>query len=256
MIGGNPVLNADRVGSFQEQSFEDRMTAGGSTTMTRTGSVMKSALLTGIVLIVGTLSWLWAAGQGFGTPAVSIAFFGGLIGSLVLGLVIAFVPRTAPFLAPVYAVLEGVFLGIVSMLFEQQHQAIVAQAVGLTALTLLVMLTLYGTGMIQVTAKLRAGIVAATGAIFLFYALSFIAALFGFEAGTNLIRGSGWLGIGISVVIVGVAAFNLLLDFDFIEKGSDAALPKHMEWYAGWGLLVTLVWLYIEMLRLLSKLRR
>jgi uncharacterized YccA/Bax inhibitor family protein len=165
-----------------------------------------------------------------------------------------FKPRVAPYTSPFYAVLEGLFLGAISARYAVQYAGLPLQAVGLTFMVFLAMLTVYQTRIIKVTDKLRFGIAAATGGIALFYLLSFVLAMFGVQI--PMIHGSGMVGIGFSLIVVGIAALNLVLDFDFIDRGVQAQAPKHMEWYAAFGLLVTLVWLYLEILRLLSKLQR
>jgi uncharacterized YccA/Bax inhibitor family protein len=176
------------------------------------------------------------------------------LGAIGLGLVTAFKPTWARFTSPIYALGMGVFLGAISAVYNSSFDGIVLQAVMLTAGVFLFMLFLYATRIIKVTRRLAMGIVAATGAIMLVYLVTFVWGLF--TGHRPLIYDAGPLGIGISVVIVAVAAFNLLLDFDFIERGTQAGLPKGMEWYAAFGLLVTLVWLYLEVLRLLAKLRQ
>jgi uncharacterized YccA/Bax inhibitor family protein len=155
--------------------------------------------------------------------------------------------------APVYAVLEGLFLGGISAFYEAQFQGIVIQAVGLTFGTLAALLLAYKSGMIRATENFKLGVAAATGGIMLVYLVSLGMSFFGMRM--PYLHESGPLGIGISVFIVVIAALNLVLDFDFIEQGAAQGAPKYMEWYAAFGLLVTLIWLYLEILRLLSKLR-
>jgi uncharacterized YccA/Bax inhibitor family protein len=155
--------------------------------------------------------------------------------------------------APAYALLEGLFLGGISAAFEAKFPGIVIQAVALTFGTLFALLIAYRSGLIKPTENFKLGIFAATGGIALFYLVSMVLGFF--HVNVPLINSSSPLGIGFSVVVVIIAALNLVLDFDFIEKGSQMGAPKYMEWYAGFGLLVTLVWLYVEILRLLSKLR-
>src|SRR3546814_438413 len=179
-------------------------------------------------------------------PVVAIAGLG-------VAILTIFKANLARFTAPVYALLEGALLGSISKLYNDQYDGIVVQAVGLTVGVFLVMLFLYASRIIKVTDKLRMGIVAATGAIMLVYLVGFVMRLFGAEM--PFIHDSGPMGIGISLLIVGVAAFNLLLDFDFVERGVEAGGPRHMEWYAAFGLLVTLSWLYLGLLRLLAKLQ-
>jgi uncharacterized YccA/Bax inhibitor family protein len=159
----------------------------------------------------------------------------------------------APVTAPIYALLEGLVLGGLSALMELRYPGIAIQAVGLTFGTLFVLLLAYRSGLIPVTQKLRMGIVAATGGIMVFYLLEMVLGFFGFHF--NAVNGSGIIGIGFSLFIVAIAALNLVLDFDFIEKGVECGAPKYMEWYGAFGIVVTLVWLYLEILRLLSKIR-
>src|SRR5262249_38119916 len=162
-------------------------------------------------------------------------------------------PRGAPFTAPIYAALEGLVLGALSALFEAMYPGIVIQAVGLSVGVLAVMLFVYGTGIIRATEKFKIGVVAATGAVGLVYLVDIVLSLFGTRL--PFIHESGMVGIGFSLVVVVIAALNLILDFDFIEQGARLQAPKYMEWYGGFSLLVTLVWMYLEILRLLAKLK-
>lgn len=213
------------------------------------GAVYKTGALLAILIVS-------AAAAGFLMPMG--LYMPVLIGSVIIGLglviAISFKPHLAPTLGPVYAVVEGVLLGVITALFESQPgmEGIAAQAAIGTFGVLAVMLVLYRTGVIKVTQRFRMVVMAATGAIFLTYMLSFVFSLFG--SGFGFIHGNSMLSIGISVVVIGVAAMNLALDFDFIEKAAHAGLPSKMEWYAAFGLLVTLVWIYLEILRLLAKL--
>ena len=179
-------------------------------------------------------------------------FFLGLIGGLITSLVTIFAPRVSPFTAPLYAAFEGLFLGVLSAFFESRYPGIVTQAVGMTIAALAVMLFVYATGIIRPTAKVKAGIVAATGAIFLVYLVGMVLRFFG--TGIPYIHESGLFGIGFSLVVIVIATLNFVLDFDFIERGAQSGAPKYLEWYGGFSLLVTLVWPYIEVLRLLAKL--
>ena len=155
--------------------------------------------------------------------------------------------------APIYALLEGLVLGGLSATIELRYPGIAIQAVGLTFGTLFVLLMAYRSGLIKVTQKFRLGIVAATGGIFFFYLAEMLLGFFGIQF--TSINGAGPIGIGFSLVIVAIAALNLVLDFDFIEQGVQVCAPKYMEWYGAFGIIVTLVWLYLEILRLLSKFR-
>ena len=229
-------------GSAISRSDDDRMTINGA--------VNKTGILT--ILLLATAFWTWDRFQSDPGSAMGFALLGVIVG-FVLALVIVFKQTAAPFLAPAYALAEGLAVGAISAAYEQQYSGIVFQALGLTAMTLFALLAAYRSGLIKVTENFRLGVVAATGAIALMYLASFVMRLFGAEM--PYLHDNGVVGIGISVVIVVVAALNLVLDFDFIEGGANSGAPKYMEWYAAFGLLVTLVWLYFEILRLLAKLR-
>ncbi len=180
--------------------------------------------------------------------------FGALIGAFILAMVSIFKPKLARFTGVAYALLEGVFLGAISHLYNAQFDGIVAQAILATFGVFLAMLVLYGLRILRATPRFVKGVIGATFGIMFLYLGSFIWSLF---AGTpSFMTSNSPLSIGLSVVIVIVAALNLILDFDFIERGATNGLPSHMDWYAGLGLMLTLVWLYLEMLRLLSKVRQ
>jgi uncharacterized YccA/Bax inhibitor family protein len=177
----------------------------------------------------------------------------GLFGGFIFALITIFKSSWAMVTAPVYALCEGLFLGGISAIFNKAYPGIAFQAVALTFGVLFLMLTLYKTGTIKVTDKFRMGVIAATGSILLIYILTLVLSLFGVRV--PYIHEGGAVGIGFSLIVVGIAALNLVLDFDFFDKGEQAKLPKKMEWYAAFGLMVTLIWLYIEILILLSKIR-
>jgi uncharacterized YccA/Bax inhibitor family protein len=229
--------------------------ADRSHVMTVQGAIGKTFALLAILSATAIYSWT-AAADGRLEPAVLPAAG---IGGLILALVTIFKPKLSPWTAPVYAAFEGAFLGSLSYLIEAgfrgrgAYPGIALQAVSMTCGTLFVMLFVYATRLIRVTDKLRAGIVSATGAVCLVYFASMVLSLFGVRV--PFLYSATPLGIGISVAIVGLAAFNLLLDFDFIEKAAQQSAPKYMEWYGAFGLIVTLVWLYLEILRLLQKLQ-
>ena len=189
-----------------------------------------------------SMSWLYA-------PLV----LGGALVGFVLAMVTAFKKTWAPVTAPLYALAEGVFVGALSAIFEMRYPGIVMQAVGLTFGTMAAMLLAYRSGLIRATDKFKLGVVAATGGIPLVYLASFVMGFFGHSFG--FITGSSTIGILFSLAVVVIAALNLILDFDMIEQGVGAGAPKYMEWYGAFALVVTLVWLYLEMLRLLSKLQ-
>ena len=225
----------------------------GEATMTLNGVIWAAAAL--IVLVIGAGAFGWSATTSNETTIELPSWlFLAAIGGLGIAILTIFKPTFARFTAPLYAVVQGLVVGAISKVYEGQYDGIVLQAVALTVGVFAVMLFLYATRVIRVTEKLRMGIVAAVGAIFLVYLVNMVLRLFGAEV--PFIHDAGPVGIIISLVIVGVAAFSLLLDFDLIERGVEAGAPKHMEWYAAFGLLVTLIWLYLELLRLLGKLQR
>ncbi|WP_019639884.1 Bax inhibitor-1/YccA family protein [Paenibacillus fonticola] len=242
MIGrsGNPTLNDD---TFQQVGYHS-----GQDVMTIEGTVNKIFITLAVLLGGAFASWsMYFSGQNVVPYAI-----GGAIGGLVLALIITFKPTTAPYLVPIYGALEGLFLGAISASFETFINGITLQAALLTMGVFLALLLAYKTRIIKATENFRLGVFAATAGIAIVYLLSFILGLFGVTV--PYLHDSTPLGIGISVVIVIVAALNLVLDFDFIENGAKQGAPKYMEWYGAFGLMVTLVWLYIEMLRLLSKI--
>jgi uncharacterized YccA/Bax inhibitor family protein len=223
----------------------------GHEVMTISGTVNKTGLLLFLAVISGSLTWYKAALN----PALAAPWMmGGLIGGFIVALVTIFKKDWAAVTAPLYALLEGLALGGISAIFETQYKGIVFMAVMLTFGTLAAMLLAYRTGIIRASENFKLGIVAATGGIALFYLASIVMGFFGISA--PLINSATPMGIGFSLVVVVIAALNLVLDFDFIEQGAAAGAPKYMEWYAAFGLMVTLVWLYLEILRLLSKLQR
>jgi uncharacterized YccA/Bax inhibitor family protein len=240
---GNPAL--------KESTFRGLPVAAEGEGMTIEGTVNKTYVLF-LLLIVGV------AGA---VVAEESALYGlmmlGAIGGLITAVVTVFRKQWAPITAPIYAVLEGLFVGAISLVMEAAYPGIVLPAVSLTFGTLFALLAVYRSGLIKVTDNFRLGVAAATGAIFVVYIAQFVLGLVGVQVGFlhEAIFGAGWLGIGVSVVVIIVAALNLVLDFDFIEHGAAARAPKYMEWYGAFGLLVTLIWLYLEILRLLSKLR-
>jgi uncharacterized YccA/Bax inhibitor family protein len=219
--------------------------------MTVQGAVGKTALLLAILSATAIFSWNAVSSNSLPPALLGISAIGGLI----VAMITTFSPKSAPVTAPIYAALEGVFLGAVSRAIEmvpqfpKSYHGIAFQAVILTCGVTFMMLFAYQTRLIRVTEKLRSGILIATGALCLFYLVTMLMSLFG--ARMPMIFGPSPLGIGLSVLVVGLAAFNLLLDFDFIEQAAYSGAPKYMEWYGAFGLMVTLVWLYMEILRLL-----
>jgi uncharacterized YccA/Bax inhibitor family protein len=219
------------------------------TKMTLNGTVNKTGLM--MVLLVGGGTWTWHL---FYTQANFHPWMiGGLIGGLITALITIFKKEAAPVTAPLYAAFEGLLLGGLSALFETHFPGIVIQAVMLTFGILAALLLAYRSGLIKPTENFKLGVTAATGGICLVYIVTIILGLFGI--GIPMIHGSGLVGIGFSLFVVVIASLNLVMDFDFIESGVEHGAPKFMEWYAAFGLMVTLVWLYLEILRLLAKLR-
>lgn len=236
---GNPALN--------NQAFLKNVSMGvTSEVMTLDGTVNK----TGLALLITMAAAYWS----YSNPQMSAYMLPLMIGGFILSLIIIFKKTTAPYLTPAYAVAEGLFLGSISLFADMHYPGIVFQAISLTFGTLFALLFAYKSGWIKATENFKLGIVAATGAICLVYLVSIVLGLFGVQMA--FLHDSSPLSIGISVVVVIVAALNLVLDFDFIESASNSGnVPKYMEWYGAFGLLVTLVWLYLEILRLLMKLQ-
>lgn len=244
MQSSNPAFAGTVFGDWEQA---DRR----GSTMTVAGTAGKAMALLTILVACAAVTWTKM-------PDGSISggvIFGSAIAGFVLALITMFKQTWSPVTAPLYSACQGAFLGAISYMFNMRYPGIVPQAVGLTFATTAIMLFVYATGIIKVTGKLAAGITAATGAIALFYIGSMVFGMFGMNGGINLIQSTGPLGIAISAFVVGLAAFNLLLDFDMIEQGSRHEAPKYMEWYGAFGLMVTLIWLYVSLLRLLSKLQ-
>ncbi len=234
---GNPALSAS---TFKNQSH-----VRSQASMTIQGTVHK----TGISLILCILS----AGYVWGNSALhGLVIPAGIIG-FILAMVTVFKPTIAFITVPVYAIVQGAFLGVISMIFDKMYPGIVVQAVFLTFGTLGALLLAYMSGLIKATENFKLGVAAATGGIAVMYLINFVMGFFG--SGIPLIENSSAMGIALSGFIVVIAALNLVLDFDFIEEGAEMGAPKYMEWYGAFGLLVTLIWLYLEILRLLAKLQ-
>ena len=223
--------------------------AAGEQRMTIQGAVNKTGILLAIAVFSAAFAWnRFTENPASAMPLVLI----GSIGGLILALITTFKKEWSPVTAPIYAALEGLFIGGISALFNAKWNGIVLQAGMLTFGTLFALLAAYRAGFIRATEKFKTGVIAATGGICLMYLVSMVLSLFHVNMG--FMQGGGMLSIGISVFVVIIAALNLVLDFDMIEQGSRLGAPKYLEWYAGFGLLVTLVWLYIEILNLLAKL--
>lgn len=243
----NPVL---------ARGFETDRRSQESGPITETDGIMTGA---GVIRSFGILTALFVPAAIYGWTQTSTGFFpswilGAFVFALIAVVVGTFKPTWAPFIAPVYAVVEGGIVGAISKIYETAYDGLVVQAILATSVTVIVMAVLYATRTIKVTDKLRSIVTGATMAIFVFYVLSF--GLSFFDIGVPLVFDSGIIGIGFSLLVIGIAAFNLLLDFDLIERGVRSGAPGYMNWYAAFGLMVTIVWLYLEFLRLLSKLQR
>ena len=256
----------ESTGPFSNDPFSTTTGAppiADSDTMRLGGTMSATAILFGFLLVAGYVGWqavdvVTSTGIDGSHQLDHVSFPPWLYGGLVIGFILAigtvFKPKVARITGPLYALAKGAFVGAITHVFEGMFPGIALQAVGLTLAVFTIMLVLYATGTIKVTNKLRTGIMVATGAIAVVYLISWGMRVF---AGSHMpmIHESSTMGIAFSFLVVGIAAFNLLLDFDFIERGVQARAPKYMEWFAAFGLMITLVWLYLELLRLLAKLR-
>ncbi|HMQ48131.1 MAG TPA: Bax inhibitor-1/YccA family protein [Saprospiraceae bacterium] len=241
----NPIMSEERFLRSTQNVLDGDMTRQGPITtterMTVQGAINKTLILGAIMLLTALVGF---------SMANPLFMWGGAIGGFIIVLLCSFRPERSATLAPVYAGLEGLFVGSISAVYATFFNGIVFQAITLTMAVLFLMLFIYKSGIIKVTNKFRTGVMMATGAILVVYLLNFVLSLFG----VNLpyLHDGGMIGIGISLVIVGIASLNLLLDFDNFEKGEKYGAPSYMEWFSAMGLLITLVWLYIEILRLIA----
>jgi len=242
MRTSNPALN--------KKTFSDLPAVVGEQAMTLQGTVNKTLIL--LVLVAAPAIYTWSL-VGSDPGQLVVLLVGGLIAGLVFSLVTVFKKEWSAVTAPLYAVAEGLVLGGISGMMEQAYPGIAFQAVALTFGTLVMLLVAYTSGWIRATESFKVGVFAATGAIGLIYLVTMVLGFFGVHL--PFIHDTGMFGIGFSLFVVVVAALNLILDFDFIEQGCNAGAPKYMEWYGAFGLMVTLIWLYMEILRLLAKLR-
>lgn len=241
--------------AMSDKIFDQSITGYDSTqgTMTINGAVGKFGFLLLMVMGAAFYSWnLMAKGQ---MSQLNTLLWVGIIGGFIVSMIIIFKPQTSRYLAPLYALLEGLFLGGISVVvnnaFAASYPGIVMQAVGLTFAVGFAMLGLYSFRIIRATEKFRSVILSATVGIALFYVITMVLRLF--HVNVPFMYDSSLLGIGISIFIVAIAALNLILDFDMIEKGAQMGAPKYMEWYGAFGLLITMVWLYLEILKLLTR---
>lgn len=246
MRSANPALGDD---TFRSVGYVNNH----SEVMTSQGVVYKTTLLLFLVVLSAGWTWMHFIKSGSDAASVSSLMMIGIFGGLAVALVTVFKKEWAAYTAPVYALLEGLFIGGISAIFNESYPGIALQAASLTFGTLFAMLALYQAGVVRATESFKMGVLAATGGIAIVYFASIILGFFGIAIPG--IFGNGVVGIGFSLFVVAIAALNLVIDFDFIEKGVTARAPKYMEWYGAFALMVTLVWLYIELLRLLAKLR-
>jgi uncharacterized YccA/Bax inhibitor family protein len=245
---GNPALSEKR---FRDTILDDVVTHDNA--MTVKGTLQKFGFM--LIMVLGTSFYSWKEFTEGGNVIPLILI--GAIGGLVVAIVLVFKKQWSPFLAPAYALLEGLFVGAISAqynaVFAETAPNIIMSAVGLTLGTAVAMYLLYSFKIIRATEKFKSIIITATAGIAIFYLIVWLMRMFGFDNMTFLHEGS-LIGIGFSLFVVAIAALNLILDFDMIEQGSELGAPKYMEWYGAFGLMVTIVWLYLEILRLLSKL--
>jgi len=249
MRSGNPALNQN---TFLDVSTGQLVSGAGTGTMSLNGTVNKTGFM--LLLLVATAAYTWSLYSPENPGAMLPWLLVGGIGGFIVAIVTVFKKTWSPITAPLYAALEGLFVGAVSAMFEARFPGIVMQAVMLTMGVLASLLLAYKSGLIKATENFKLGVVAATGGIALLYLVNIGMRMFGLE-GMGFIHDSSWMGIAFSGFVVVIAALNLVMDFDFIESGVEAGAPKYMEWYGGFGLLITLVWLYLEILRLLARLR-
>lgn len=246
----NPALGQNTFRDIAGSRFGGAIDA--TNRMTLNGTVNKTGIL--LVCAFATAAWTWHLfTQSRDIADVAPLLMLGGIGGFICAMVTVFKKEWAAITAPIYALLEGLVLGGLSAVFELRYPGIAVQAVGLTFGTLFVLLLAYSSRLIRVTQKFRLGVIAATGGIMVFYLAQMLLGFFGVRFLS--INGAGTIGIGFSLLVCAIAALNLVLDFDFIESGVNYGAPKYMEWYGAFGIMVTLVWLYLEILRLLSKTR-
>ena len=248
----NPAMKAFENTENLSLGPTDQFVADESQRMTINGTINK----TGILIVIAMLTGAWGWSKVLTSPQILMPlFWTSLVVSIACYIALWKRPDWANIVAPIYAAVEGVFLGALSGLIDRIYPGIAMQAALATMATVVGMLVAYRTGIIRATPMFKKVVITATMGIMIFYAISIVAALFGFSFSVNEFGNGSMISIGLSLFVVVIAALNLILDFDFIERGAAEGAPKVMEWYGAFGLMVTIVWLYIEMLRLISKLR-
>ena len=249
MNSNNPFFKTK---SFKENNdvTHDAVIIDYNQTMTVSGTMNKSFLM--LILLIASAAITWSMTTNGQNPIVFT--IGGAIVGFILVMIAAFKPQYSGYLAPGYAIFEGLFIGGISAIFEVMYPGIVIQAVSCTFVTFVVCFGLYKYKIVKVTERFKSVVLAATLAIATYYLISWLLSMF--TSFQPVHYGNSMMSIGISVFVIIIAALNLFLDFDQIEKGVEQKMPKYMEWYGAMGLMITLVWLYIEFLRLLSKLNR
>src|SRR5262245_7467178 len=243
MATANPAAN---VSIYDRAGFA----ASVANVMTLQGTIFKTSVLLAILVAAGSVTW----SRTLDSPTTAYPFMlgGGIVG-FIIAMVTIFKPTASPITAPLYAACQGLFLGAISAAYNAVYHGLVVQAIGLTLGVFAALLIIYSSRIIRATENFKIGVMAATGGVFLLYVAQIVLSFFGISI--PFIHQSGWLGIGFSIAVVIIASLNLILDFDFIETGVQRGAPKYMEWYGGFSLLVTLVWMYLEILRLLAKLQ-
>jgi uncharacterized YccA/Bax inhibitor family protein len=250
MKTSNPALGQNTFRNLADTQYGGAIDA--TNRMTLNGTVNKTGIL--LILAIITAGWTWHLfSESRDISDVGPLMMLGVFGGFIIAIVTTFKKEWSAVTAPLYALLEGLALGGFSAMLDLRYPGLPMQAVALTFGTLFAMLFLYRSGIIRATRKFYIGVAAATGGIMVFYLLEMVLGFFGIQF--TAVNGSGVIGIGFSLIVVGIAALNLVLDFDFIEQGVQQGAPRYMEWYGAFGIMVTLVWLYIEILRLLSKMR-
>ena len=250
MKTSNPALGQNTFRNLADTQYGGAIDA--TNRMTLNGTVNKTGIL--LVCVIATAAWTWHLfSESRDISDVGPLMMLGVFGGFIVAIVTTFKKEWSAVTAPLYALLEGLALGGFSAMLDLRYPGLPMQAVALTFGTLFAMLFLYRSGIIRATRKFYIGVAAATGGIMVFYLLEMVLGFFGIQF--TAVNGSGVIGIGFSLIVVGIAALNLVLDFDFIEQGVQQGAPRYMEWYGAFGIMVTLVWLYIEILRLLSKMR-